>query len=115
MADLTNFTIGQSETFKILVEVEEGTDGLPLDITNYTFEGSLRENYSTDYNEIEFTITKISPFESGSIFLQLSSDQTLTLTQRKYVYDVYMQSGSISDTRRRLLEGQVTVRPSATR
>jgi hypothetical protein len=112
MADITEFNIGQGETFKILATLENVDVGGYLDITDYTFVGQVRENYSTDEIAAAFNINKIVPFVSGNITIELTPEQTATFTQRKYVYDVNMTSGSIS---RRILEGYFVVRPTATR
>ena len=112
MADITEFNIGQGETFKIATTIENVDTGGYLDITNYSFTGQVRENFNTDEVAATFVITKIPPFSSGSFFVELTPAQTETFTQRKYVYDVKMISGSIS---RRILEGYFVVRPAATR
>jgi hypothetical protein len=120
MADITDFDIGQGETFKILAHIyTEVSSSVPLDITNYTFEGQLRENYTTDEVAAEFVIDKIEPYSSGSIFIKLTPTQTAALQQRIYVYDVLMKStGSFDPTEqitRRMLEGAFTIRPAVTR
>lgn len=115
MAEITEFNIGQGETFKISVTLTDTDTNAPIDITHYTFLGQVRENYETSEVAATFGITKLSPYASGSIFIQLDSSQTSTFTQRKYVYDVYMVSGSISPINRRILEGYFVVRPTATR
>lgn len=115
MADLTNFNIGQGESFKIQVDVVIDSGSLPLDLTDWQFSGMVRENYSTDLVAANFTIDKLLPYTSGSIFIQLPAASTIDLTSRKYVYDINMTSGSISPTTRRILEGQITIRPAATR
>jgi hypothetical protein len=120
MADITDFDIGQGETFKILAHVySEVSSSIPLDITDYTFAGQLRENYTTDEIAAEFTITKLPPFASGSIFITLSPEQTRALGQRTYVYDILMiTTGSYNPTEeivRRMLEGAFTIRPAVTR
>jgi hypothetical protein len=120
MADITDFDIGQGETFKILAHIyTEVSSSVPLDITNYTFQGQLRENYTTDEVAAEFTIEKVPPYSSGSIFIKLTPLQTATLQQRMYVYDVLMTStGSLDPTEqitRRMLEGAFTIRPAVTR
>lgn len=112
MAEITEFNIGQGETFKVLASIENVDDGGYLDITNYSFEGQLRENYQTDEVAANFTVTKIAPYASGSFFVELTPTQTEALSQRKYVYDIKMTSGSIT---RRILEGYFVVRPAATR
>lgn len=112
MAEITEFNIGRGETFKILTTLENADTGGYLDITDYTFSGQVRENYTSDEIAATFTITKIAPFVSGSVTIELTPDQTNSFTQRKYVYDINMVSGSIT---RRILEGYFVVRPSATR
>ncbi len=112
MAQITEFNIGQGETFKILATVENSDTGGYLDITNYSFSGQVRENYTTEEIAAAFTITKLSPQTSGSFYVELTPSDTSALTQRKYVYDIKMTSGSIT---RRVLEGYFTVRPASTR
>lgn len=112
MAEITEFNIGQGETFKVLATVENADTGGYLDITNYSFTGQVRENFTTDEVAASFSITKISPQTSGSFYVELTPAQTVTFSQRKYVYDINMTSGSIT---RRVLEGYFVVRPTATR
>ena len=120
MADITDFDIGQGETFKILAHIyTEASSSIPLDITNYSFEGQLRENYTTDEIAAQFAIEKVPPYESGSIFIKLTPTQTSTLEQRMYVYDILIKStGSLDPSEqitRRMLEGAFTIRPAVTR
>jgi len=112
MAEITEFNIGQGETFKVLASVENADTGGYLDIADYSFTGQVRENYSTDEVAAAFTITKLSPQTSGSFYIELTPTDTSNLTQRKYVYDIKMTSGSIT---RRILEGYFVVRPASTR
>lgn len=112
MAQITEFNIGQGETFKVLATVENADTGGYLDITDYSFEGQVRENYTTDEVAALFTITKLSPQTSGSFYVELTPTDTNTLNQRKYVYDIKMTSGSIT---RRILEGYFVIRPASTR
>ena len=112
MAEITEFNIGQGETFKILTSLENTDTNDYLDITDYTFSGQVRENFTTDEIAATFTITKNVPYSSGSFYVALTPSDTSALTQRKYVYDIKMTSGSIT---RRILEGYLVVRPAATR
>lgn len=112
MAEITEFNIGQGETFKIATTIENVDTGGYLDITDYSLEGQVRENFNTDEIAAAFTFTKLTPYASGSFIMELTPEQTETFTQRKYVYDVKLISGSIS---RRILEGYFVVRPAATR
>lgn len=112
MAEITEFNIGQGETFRIAATIENTDAGGYLDITGYTFDGQVRENFNTDEVAATMAVNKITPFTSGTILIELSPEQTQQFTQRKYVYDVKMTSGSIS---RRILEGYFVVRPAVTR
>ena len=112
MAEITEFNIGQGETFKVLATLENADTGGYLDITNYSFTGQVRENFTTDEVAATITLTKLTPFTSGTLYIELTPDQTELLSQRKYVYDIKMTSGSIT---RRMLEGYFVVRPAATR
>lgn len=112
MAEITEFNIGQGETFKILLTVINDETGVPLNITNQSFSGQIRENYTTDILASTFAFQKIEPHASGSVFVSLSQAQTTELDQRKYVYDILMESGSVT---RRIIEGYMVVRPAATR
>lgn len=115
MAELTEFNIGQGETFRFAATIISDSGSIPLNITDYTFTGQVRENYTTDEVAASFTITKLPPFNSGSVMIELTPAQTLTLNQRRYVYDINIASGSVSPIKRRILEGALTIRPTATR
>lgn len=115
MAELTEFNVGQGETFRVAATIISDSGSIPFNITDYSFTGQLRENYTTDEIAATFNVIKLLPYNSGSIILELTPTQTLTLTQRKYVYDVNMTSGSVTPITRRILEGLFTVRPTATR
>ena len=118
MAEITEFNIGQGETFKILTHIfTEVSSSVPLDITDYGFSGSVRENYTTEEIAATFNITKIAPFASGSLYIELTPDQTKQLSQRMYVYDILMINNDpdlATPTVRRLLEGSFTIRPAVT-
>jgi len=111
MADYTEFSIGQGETFKLLTQLRDGTN-TPLDITDYTFNGQIRETHESDDISAAFDFDKIIPYVSGALYVHLSSSVTTTLDDRSYVYDIYCTTGSYT---RRLLEGKFIVRPAVTR
>lgn len=116
MPEPTKFEIGQGETFKIHVQLKnQNQNNTPVDITSYAFVGQVRENYTTDEVAATFTFTKNLPYSSGSIFVELSPSDTQQLTQRNYVYDIFLTSGSVVPITRRILEGSLVVRPAVTR
>lgn len=112
MAQFAHFTIGQNETFKVLAKLpQSNATSTPLDITDYTFTGKVRENYTTTEVAAEFTINKIEPYSSGAIVLELENSKTKNLSLRKYVYDIMAESGSF---KRKILEGYINVRRQVT-
>lgn len=116
MADITDLQVGQGETFKILVQLlNRSENNTPLDITDYEFTGQVRENYTTDEVAATFSFEKLPPHTSGSIYIKLNADDTMLLSQRKYVYDVNITSGIGEPVTRRILEGGFVVRPTVTR
>lgn len=116
MAEPTKFEIGQGETFKINIQLKnQNINNAPVDITDYEFAGQVRENYTTDEVAANFTFTKTLPHTSGSFFVELSPVDTMALTQRNYVYDIYVTINSLVPTTRRILEGNIVVRPAVTR
>ena len=111
MAQSTSLTVGQGETFKILVSVTDQTN-TPINLTNYAFTGSVRETYSSEDKSADFVCEKITPQASGSLYVSLAPASSALLNAQDYVYDVLMISGSIT---RRIIEGKFIVRPSVTR
>ena len=111
MAQSTSLTVGQGETFKILVSITDQTNA-PINITDQTFSGHVRETYSSEDISTDFNFEKITPYTSGSLYVSLPPASSALLTAADYVYDVLMVSGSES---RRIIEGKFIVRPSVTR
>lgn len=111
MADYTEFSIGQGETFRVLTQLRDNTN-TPVDITDYVFSGQVRETYSSEDISATFEFDKVSPYASGALYINLSSSVTVNMPDRGYVYDVMYTSGSYT---RRILEGKFIVRPAVTR
>jgi hypothetical protein len=116
MRDITDLHVGQGETFAIHLQLQYISGSTPqyIDITNYTFEGQIRENYTTEEIAAHFNFSYLLP-ESGSLTVSLTPEQTLELYQRQYVYDVKMITDESPPTVRRILEGTFYVRPAITR
>ena len=111
MAQSTSLTVGQGETFKILVSITDQTN-TPINITSESFSGHIRETYSSEDASALFQTEKIDPQTSGSLYVSLPPVSSSLLDAQDYVYDVLMTSGSIT---RRIIEGKFIVRPSVTR
>ena len=111
MAQSTSLTVGQGETFKILVSITDQTN-TPINLVSQSFSGHVRETYSSEDPSALFQTEKIAPHTSGSLYVSLPPVSSSLLDAQDYVYDVLMTSGSIT---RRIIEGKFIVRPSVTR
>ena len=111
MAQSTNLTVGQGETFKILVSITDQND-TAINIISQSFSGSVRETYSSEDVSTNFAFERIEPYTSGSFYVTLSTTYSSLLNAQDYVYDVLMISESVT---RRIIEGKFIVRPSVTR
>ncbi|MEK9767378.1 MAG: hypothetical protein VW683_00540 [Betaproteobacteria bacterium] len=104
MSQNTRLRVTRGETFTLPVNLKNA-DSTPIDITGYSFTGSVKETYSSTDSKF-FTISTVPPLASGS--LELSLD-TADMKAGEYVYTVMLQSESV---RRTILEGQFLVRQS---
>ena len=106
----TKLTVGQGEDLQDLINLQDET-GSAVNIASATFTGSVKETYSSELASAEFTIETIAPLASGSLYIKLDASVTATLDAQDYVYDLLKLEGTET---RRILEGQLTVRPSVT-
>lgn len=109
---ITKINVGQGESLLYPIPVRDPSSGALVDMTGYSFTGSIRENYTTEVSGLSFSFDTGS-IASGSVSAILTPEQTILLTQRKYVYDVYAVSPV--GFRERISEGYVVVRPTVTR
>jgi hypothetical protein len=110
MATVTNLAIDQGAEFYRTMTVVDN-NGVVVNLTTYTLAGQLRKSYTTS-EFIPFTIGILDPI-LGKISIGLSNLVTDTLTINRYVYDVEMTSASLK--KYRILEGNITVSPNATK
>ena len=104
-----NISINKHSDFKRTFEVKE--DSVILDITNYTFEGSLRENY-TESTSVDF-VTAITDAGAGLFTISLTDTVTAGMDPGTWVYDIRMTNPAGEKTR--LFGGKAFVKQGATR
>lgn len=104
-----NITINKHSDFKRTFQIKE--DDVILDITDYTFAGSLRENY-TESTSVDF-VTAITDAGAGLFTISLTDVVTATMDPGTWVYDVVMTNTAGEKTR--LFGGKAFVRQGATR
>lgn len=110
MAIYANLTVDQGTDFEASVEVTD-VNGEGVELTSYTYYGQVRKTYRS-LTAVDFNIT-LDPFDSSSLIISLSADQTNAMKPGRYVYDVEVVSTSGQVTR--VIEGQLELTPSVTR
>lgn len=107
-AGIYNILIEQHADYTQLLQVKDSGN---LDITNYTFAGSIRER-SQSSTSVDFT-TAITDAVHGKFTISLTDTQTAAMKAGDYEYDVVMTDDSGIKTR--LIQGIATVEPGITR
>ena len=110
MSQLVNLVIDQGSDFVATLDIEDSI-GNALDLTPYDVRGQVRKTY-TSSNATDIDCTKTD--NQGEVKLALTNTQTSALRDGRYVYDIEIVH-SILGTVIRVVEGQVTVTPRATR
>lgn len=108
MAALYNITINQYSDFKRTFQIRE--DDIILDLTNYSFAGSLKQNFHTD-TSVDFT-TELTDAGAGLMTISLSDTQTADMTPGDWRYDVVMTDPAGNKTR--LFQGHAFVEQGVT-
>lgn len=109
MADKVNLSIDQGATFSVDFVVNT-SDGDTADLTDYTGAGQIRKTYTSN----SATSFAISLFANGTVRASLTANQTGSLTEARYVYDVEL-TDTTDGVVTRIVEGVATINPQVTR
>ena len=109
MAAIANLTIDQGASFSSDVTVKDA-NGNAFDLTGYTASAKMAKGYSSTRTRTSLTCTISTPATSGIVTLALTADQTTSLEDGRYVYDLEILQ-TTSSTVTRVIEGIITVRP----
>ncbi len=110
MAAVKNLYVDQGSDFNAHITIYDDNNA-PWNLNGYTGQAKIRKSYySSSY--VNFTVTFAASRSSGTIVLELSSSQTLSLEQGRYLYDVLITDEHGKKTR--VLEGIVTINPGVT-
>lgn len=110
MAVVSNLYVDQYADFSADVVIYDD-DGSPLDLTGYTATGQIRKSYYSS-TSTPFTVTFATPRTTGKLIFSLTSAQTGSLSEGRYVYDIVIQ---LNTAKTRVIEGVVTVNAGVTR
>ena len=117
MAQYEDLEVDQGSDAKWHVKMLD-TDGTIRDLTDYTVRGRVNRSYDADSSEsLAFTASVMVPPTAGILEFRLTNQQTGTMTNRRYVYDLeveYIDEDSATIVER-VLEGNLTVSKSVTR
>jgi hypothetical protein len=104
----------QNQTFRLPFTLFQDDGVTPINLTGWSFTGSIKAQVSDTVPLLFFTASIIEP-TSGSVQLYLSADTTWLLTKPKYVYDVIANNTTITPIETlRLLKGKVSVNAGVT-
>ena len=103
-----NITIEKYADYTRGFQAKQG--GTVLDITGYTFTGSLKENYRST-EAVNFTTTILDAVQ-GTYMIEITDDVTATMDPGTWVYDIVMTDASGLKTR--ILEGKAFIKEGVT-
>ncbi len=110
MAAVKNLYVDQGSDFNAQITIYDDNNA-PWDLTGYTGQAKIRKSYYSS-TSVNFTVSFPVIRTTGIINLDLTSSQTSTLEQGRYLYDVVITNGSGKKTR--VIEGIVTINPGVT-
>lgn len=109
---VTNFTLYQGETFRMVLRLTDPTSGEPVDYTGATVRGQMRVNYTDPTPAGVFTCAFTDP-ANGVILVSMTDAETSALNFNKAEYDIEVvdAGGNVQ----RVLMGKVTLSKEATK
>lgn len=110
MASVKNLYIDQGADFNAQITIFDDSNS-PWDLTNYTGESKIKKSYYSS-NSVDFTVSFPVVRTTGIVILELTSAQTSSLEQGRYLYDIVLTDSY--GTKTRVLEGIVTINPGVT-
>lgn len=111
MAAVKNLYVDQGSDFNAEITLYDDLNS-PWNLASFTnVSAKIKKSYYST-NSVNFTASFGSDRTSGTILLVLSSSQTSSLEQGRYLYDVVITHSD--NTKTRVIEGIVTINPGVT-
>ena len=110
MATISNLFVDAGSDFSNLITVASST-GAPLILTNYTVKAQIRKSYSSS-QFFNFSAS-VYDAEFGKILIALTAAQSEDIPAGRWLYDVEI-TNTATGTKKRVVEGIVTVTPQIT-
>jgi archaellin len=103
-----------NQTFELVFYLKQDDGVTSIDLTNWSFTGSIKEQFA-DQTPVMFFTSSIVDVASGSVKLYLGASTTWQLTSPKYVYDVISNNENVTPVETlRILQGKISTRPGVT-
>lgn len=110
MAAVKNLSVDQGTDFNAQLTVYDDNNA-PWDLTGYTASAKIKKSYYSS-NFVEFNVNFNSNRTTGIIIIDLTSTQTSSMEQGRYLYDIVIKDSS--EKKVRVIEGIITINPGVT-
>lgn len=112
MAIYTDIVIDQGSAYSAIIPVL-ALNNLPMNLTGYSGRGQIRRNYNATL-AVDFLVEILEDPTDGIIKISLTPAQTASMKAGRYVFDIEVYTENDVDVIR-VIEGQVTITPRATK
>lgn len=110
MAAVKNLSVDQGTDFNAQLTVYDDNNA-PWNLTGYTASAKIKKSYYSS-TSVTFNVTFNSNRSTGIIIIALSSAQTSSMEQGRYLYDIVIEDSSGKKVR--VIEGIITINPGVT-
>jgi hypothetical protein len=110
-AGYSELFLEQGASFNTSITLDD-VSGVAFNLVNYTATSQMRKSYYSSNAAATFSVSTGTNPSLGVITMSLTSANTANVYPGRYVYDVYVTSGT---TRVRVLEGIINVTPQVTK
>jgi hypothetical protein len=110
-AGYSELFLEQGASFNTSITLDD-VSGVAFNLVNYTATSQMRKSYYSSNAAATFSVSTGNDPSLGVITMSLTSANTANVYPGRYVYDVYVTSGT---TRVRVLEGIINVTPQVTK
>jgi len=110
-AGYSELFLEQGASFNTSITLDD-VSGVAFNLVNYTATSQMRKSYYSSNAAATFSVSTGNDPSLGVITISLDSANTANVYPGRYVYDVYVTSGT---ARVRVLEGIINVTPQVTK
>lgn len=110
-AGYSELFLEQGASFNTSITLDD-VSGEAFNLVSYTASSQMRKSYYSSNASATFTVTTGNDPSLGVITMSLDAANTANIYPGRYVYDVYVTSGT---ARVRVLEGIINVTPQVTK